>query len=168
MRKTVLLLALAFVFSLAAVAFAADEPPKAAEAPKYGMEVNQKAAPVQLKGIGDAKGVDTAALKKDTVFVLVSSVCTACMAEMRELAANIDKFDAFEVYAVVIDMDPERAAGNLAKFKIPMLSDADWKLGGVTGLSSSPSTVVLAKDGTIKYKTFGYKANQWKDFVGSK
>ncbi len=163
--KKVVLLAVAFAMAITCtVAFAADEKPEVV----YGTNVGDLSKPVDLKSIDGKSVIKTNALPKTTVLMLVSSVCTACTAELREVAANLDQFKDKDVYAVVIDMDPSRAAESMSSFKLQMLSDADWNLGAVTGLTSAPSTVILSKEGKILFKTFGYSRGQFKEYMNLK
>ncbi len=170
MRKTVMSLVCAFLvvsvsFSIAAEQKAAEE--KKAEV-QYGVKVGDMSQPVEVKTIDGNGTVSTGALKKPTVLLLVSSVCTSCTAELQEVSQFIDKFTDRDVYAVVIDMDPGRAAGSMSRWNIPLLSDADWKVGQAVGLASAPSVVVLGIDGKILYKKYGYQKGQWKEYVAAK
>ena len=164
MRKY-LALVLCVFFMISASAGLAEQ---AKEGPMYGTKVGDICAPVELKSIDGKTTLNTGELKKPTIFMLVSSVCTACSAELKEVGMNRDKFGDFDLAAVVIDVDPSRAAGSLSKFQIPMYTDPDWKFGPVVGLSSAPSVVIVDKSGTIKYRAFGYKGGQWKDYLAAK
>jgi cytochrome oxidase Cu insertion factor (SCO1/SenC/PrrC family) len=165
MKKVVLFLVALAMAIPCAVGFAADEAAAPAEV-VYGKNVGDLSKPVELKSIDGKGSVKTDALGKPTVFMLVSSVCTACMAELREVSANLDAITKTKnVYAVVIDMDPARAAESMSKFNLPLLSDSEWVLGGSVGLNSAPGTVVLSPEGKILSKKFGYSLGGFRELI---
>lgn len=162
MKKVVLFLVALAMAIPCAVGFAADEKPEVV----YGKNVGDVAKPVELKSLDGKASVKTDALGKPTVFMLVSSVCTACMAELREVSANLEGITKTkDVYAVVIDMDPARAAEAMSKFNLPMLGDSEWNLGGSVGLTSAPGTVIISPEGKIVYKKFGYMLGQFRELM---
>lgn len=136
---------------------------------KYGQAVGDNIKPVVLSAIEGGAKVDVAKLSKKTVFVMISSVCTACRKEVSELNENIDKFKdrEIDVYGVLIDMEPAEAAKRIGKPSFPLLGDAEFKLGDATNLMSTPSTVIV-KDGKILYTRAGYRTGQWRDYVVEK
>jgi hypothetical protein len=161
MKKVVLLFVALVMAVSCAVAFAADEKPEVA----YGVAVGSLSQPVELKSVDQKTVLNTGKLAKPTVFLLVSSVCTACAFEMQEVGGNVDQFKDKDVFIVIIDIDPGRAAQSLSKWNLPMLTDSDWKLGQATGLASAPSVVILGTDGKIMYKKYGYMKDQWKEYL---
>ncbi len=165
MRNAVVLTICVLLLAPASMVFAGEAMEKG---PVYGVEVGEISQPVDLKSIDNKQTINTGTLKNGTVFMLVSSVCTACTSELKEVSRNIEEFKGRDLVAVVIDMDPARAAQSLARWKIPMYSDPEWAFGNAVGLASAPSVVVLGKDGKILYKKYGYQKDQWKEYAEAK
>jgi peroxiredoxin len=175
MKLKVLALVVAMVFGLTALAFAAEEAatpePAAGEATappvKYGTAVGDVIRPVTLSSIDGSKPVDISKLTKRSVFVLVSSMCTACRKEIQDLTANFDTLkEKVDIYAVSVDMDPSMAVTRFGKLPFPLLTDPDYKLGQACNLGSTPSTLVL-DGGKIASVSTGYRAGQWSSFSGN-
>jgi len=155
-------LALGVVAGLTAGAALAQD--KAAEGPKYGINVGDTAKPVTIKTI-DGADFDTGKVGERTMFVFVNSVCGMCAKEMTDLAKDQDSFKSVKIYLVSVDMDLERAKSRYEKFLkvFDMLYDPDLAFGEVVGLSSTPSTLILDKGGKIVYKKSGYRAGALED-----
>lgn len=161
-KALVMFVAMSVVLSVSA--FAADEA-KAPEPIKYGTAVGDNIQPVTLSTLDGSKKVDVAKLTNKTVFVLISSVCTACRKEAQEITENFDKIkDKADIYFVLIDMDAKSAASRLGDLPAPVLTDPDYKLGQAANLGSTPSTLIV-QDGKITYTKFGYRSGQWKEFL---
>ncbi len=87
--------------------------------------------------------------------------CGPCRSEMPHLSKLYDKYRAsgFTLLAVNIDEDPRKAAG-LAKqlgMRFPVLLDADKKVSRLYDLSTMPSTVLVDRDGRVRYVHRGYR-----------
>lgn len=156
--------ALCLAFSVTAIAEDAPKPEI-----KYGQAVGDNIKPVVLSAIEGSAKVDVAKVEKKTVFVLISSVCTACRKEIQEIGENFDKFKerGVDVYGVVIDMEPADAAKRIGSTPFPLLGDAEFKLGDATNLMSTPSTLVV-KGGKILYTKSGYRSGQWRELLAEK
>jgi peroxiredoxin len=167
MRQKTLALFVILSFAFAAAVFAAEP---AAQAPekKYGQEEGEFLKPVTLKYAEGDKDVKTDELKKKALFMMVSSVCTACRTELDEVSNNIKEFgDKASVYIVIIDIDPKPAVERI-KDKvagIPLLADSEYALGRAVNLLSAPSAVLVDADGKILLKKSGYRGGQWKEYV---
>ncbi len=87
--------------------------------------------------------------------------CGPCRVEMPHLAKLYDKYRSagFTVLAVNIDEDPHKAA-NLAKqlgMKFPVLLDSEKKVSRLYDLSTMPSTILVDRDGRVRYVHRGYR-----------
>jgi peroxiredoxin len=87
--------------------------------------------------------------------------CGPCRVEMPHLSRLYDKYRAsgFTVFAINIDEDPHKAAG-LARqlgMRFPVLLDSDKKVSRLYDLSTMPSTVLVDRDGRVRYVHRGYR-----------
>jgi peroxiredoxin len=87
--------------------------------------------------------------------------CGPCRVEMPHLARLYEKYrsSGFVVLAVNIDEDPRKAAG-LAKqmgMTFPVLLDTEKKVSRLYDLSTMPSTVLIDRDGRVRYVHRGYR-----------
>ncbi|HQT98704.1 MAG: TlpA family protein disulfide reductase [Desulfobacteria bacterium] len=161
--KKVLLILLVLCFGLAAAAFAAEEAPKPEI--KYGINVGDNIKPVTVSSIDGAKKVKVDKVANKTLFLMISSVCTACKTEIQEISSNIDRFKGkLDVYAVVIDMDPKAASQRLGNVPFPLLADSEYAIGNATNLMSTPSALIV-EGGKILYSKAGYRTDQWKEYL---
>jgi thiol-disulfide isomerase/thioredoxin len=90
-----------------------------------------------------------------------ASWCGPCRVEMPHLARLYEKYRnaGFTVLAVNIDEDPHKAA-NLAKqlgMHFPVLLDTEKKVSRLYDLSTMPSTVLVDRDGRVRYVHRGYR-----------
>ncbi|PLX43721.1 MAG: hypothetical protein C0609_07560 [Deltaproteobacteria bacterium] len=159
LKALIVTVSLAFI---ASSVFAADKPEPA------GPNVGDKAVAATFKILSNGEGeINLRDLDKDTLLVMVSSVCSQCKKEIGELQKNEKKIkEKFDIYLVVVDMDPDMGIKRIGKVAtLPMISDPDFQIGTAAELMSTPSTIVLAKDGTIKAKHIGYRKNDYKTFL---
>ena len=87
--------------------------------------------------------------------------CGPCRVEMPHLARLYDKYrgSGFKVLAVNIDEDPYKAA-NLAKqlgMRFPVRLDTEKKVSRLYDLSTMPSTILVDRDGRVRYVHRGYR-----------
>jgi peroxiredoxin len=87
--------------------------------------------------------------------------CGPCRVEMPHLSRLYEKYrgSGFTVLAVNIDEDPYKAA-SLAKqlgMKFPVLLDREKKVSRLYDLSTMPSTVLVDRDGRVRYVHRGYR-----------
>jgi peroxiredoxin len=87
--------------------------------------------------------------------------CGPCRVEMPHLSRLYEKYrgSGFTVLAVNIDEDPHKAA-SLAKqlgMKFPVLLDSEKKVSRLYDLSTMPSTVLVDRDGRVRYVHRGYR-----------
>jgi peroxiredoxin len=87
--------------------------------------------------------------------------CGPCRVEMPHLNRLYDKYrDAgFVLLAVNIDEDPKTAASLAAKLgmRFPVLLDTDKKVSRLYDLSAMPSTMLIDRDGQVRYTHRGYR-----------
>jgi thiol-disulfide isomerase/thioredoxin len=90
-----------------------------------------------------------------------ASWCGPCREEMPHLARLYEKYRAsgFTVLAVNIDEDQAKAA-NLAQqlgMRFPVLLDTGKQVSRLYDLSAMPSTVLVDRDGRVRYVHRGYR-----------
>jgi peroxiredoxin len=87
--------------------------------------------------------------------------CGPCREEMPRLQAVYDKYRAsgFVLLGINIDDDPRAALGVAQKLKVsfPVLLDTDKKVSKLYDLSTMPSTVLIDRDGRVRYIHRGYR-----------
>lgn len=90
-----------------------------------------------------------------------ASWCGPCRVEMPHLARLYEKYRGagFTVLAVNIDEDPRKAAtlaGQLG-MRFPVLLDREKKVSRLYDLSTMPSTILIDRDGRVRYVHRGYR-----------
>ena len=87
--------------------------------------------------------------------------CGPCRQEMPHLNRLYDKYRAagFTLLGVNIDDDARNAAGLSTKLglKFPVLLDTDKKVSHLYDLATMPSTVLIDRDGRVRFIHLGYK-----------
>jgi len=87
--------------------------------------------------------------------------CGPCRQEMPHLNRLYDKYRAsgFTLLGVNIDDDPRTAVGTAAKLglKFPVLLDAEKKVSKLYDLGSMPATVLIDRDGRVRFLHRGYR-----------
>jgi peroxiredoxin len=87
--------------------------------------------------------------------------CGPCREEMPHLNRLYDKYRAsgFLLLGVNVDDDAKHAAGASSKLGLhfPILLDTDKKVSRLYELSTMPSTVLIDRDGKVRYIHLGYK-----------
>jgi peroxiredoxin len=90
-----------------------------------------------------------------------ASWCGPCRVEMPHLNRLHDKYKAggFMVLGVNIDDDPRHGAATAARWGIrfPVLLDAEKNVTRTYDLGAMPSTVLVDRDGRIRYLHRGYR-----------
>lgn len=90
-----------------------------------------------------------------------ASWCGPCKVEMPHLNKLYDKYRAsgFTLLAVNIDDDARTGSATAAKWglKFPVLLDADKQVSKLYDLGSMPATVLIDRDGKVRYLHRGYK-----------
>jgi len=87
--------------------------------------------------------------------------CGPCRQEIPHLNKLYEKYHAsgFVLLGVNIDEDPRVAADVAAKLgvKFPVLLDTDKKVSRLYDMSAMPATVVIDRDGRVRYIHRGYR-----------
>ncbi|HEU4459174.1 MAG TPA: TlpA disulfide reductase family protein [Methylibium sp.] len=87
--------------------------------------------------------------------------CGPCRQEMPHLAKLYDKYrgSGFELLAVNVDEEQPKAIGLAQKLglKFPVLFDGDKKVSGLYDLKAMPSTVLIDRDGRVRFQHRGYR-----------
>jgi peroxiredoxin len=87
--------------------------------------------------------------------------CGPCRQEMPHLNRLYDKYRAagFTLLGVNIDEDGRNAAGVASKLglRFPVLLDTDKKVSRMYDLGTMPSTVLIDRDGRVRFVHLGYK-----------
>jgi peroxiredoxin len=90
-----------------------------------------------------------------------ASWCGPCRQEMPHLNRLYEKYRAsgFVLLGVNVDEDPNAAAGIATKLgvKFPVLLDTDKAVSKRYELVTMPSTVIIDRDGRVRYVHRGYK-----------
>jgi len=87
--------------------------------------------------------------------------CGPCKQEMPHLNRLYEKYRAsgFVLLGVNVDEDARQAAGTAGKLgvKFPVLFDADKSVSKLYDLQSMPATVLIDRDGRVRYLHRGYR-----------
>jgi peroxiredoxin len=90
-----------------------------------------------------------------------ASWCGPCRQEMPHLGRLYEKYRAagFVLLAVNIDEDARQAVNTAARWglKFPVLLDADKAVSRLYDLGSMPATVLIDRDGRVRYLNRGYR-----------
>jgi len=87
--------------------------------------------------------------------------CGPCRQEMPHLNRLYDKYrsSGFQLLGVNIDEDPRAAADLATKLGVhfPVLLDTDKKVSRLYDMSAMPATVVIDRDGKVRFVHRGYR-----------
>ena len=87
--------------------------------------------------------------------------CGPCKQEMPHLNRLYDKYrsSGFVLLGVNVDEDARQASGTAAKYGLhfPVLFDADKAVVKLYDLNSMPATVLIDRDGKVRYLHRGYR-----------
>jgi peroxiredoxin len=94
--------------------------------------------------------------------------CGPCREEMPHLNVLYEKYhkSGFVLLGVNIDDDPKTALATAAKLGVsfPVLLDTDKKVSKLYDLNTMPSTVVIDRDGKMRFLHRGYRAGTEGDY----
>jgi peroxiredoxin len=148
----------AAVLALAAVTSAnAVAPARDAVAPDF-----------TLRG-ADGRNVRLDELRGQVVLVnFWATWCGPCREEMPRLETLYEKYrkSGFVLLGVNVDDDPHAALATASKLNVsfPVLLDTDKKVSKLYGLETMPSTVVIDRDGKMRFLHRGYRAGTEADY----
>jgi len=94
--------------------------------------------------------------------------CGPCREEMPHLNVLYEKYrkSGFVLLGVNVDDDPKTALATAAKLNVsfPVLLDTDKKVSKLYDLNTMPSTVVIDRDGKMRFLHRGYRAGTEGDY----
>ena len=110
----------------------------------------------------DGEQVSLAALKGDVVMVnFWATWCVPCRQEMPHLQALYERYRGlgFELLAVNVEDNPEGARRWLEETPVtfPVLFDPKNQVSKLYNVVAMPSTVLVGRDGTMRFIHHGYK-----------
>ena len=122
---------------------------------------NALAPDFTLRG-ADGRNVRLDELRGQVVLVnFWATWCGPCREEMPRLETLYEKYhkSGFVLLGVNVDDDPRTALATAAKLNVsfPVLLDTDKHVSKLYDLSTMPSTVVIDRDGKVRYLHRGYR-----------
>lgn len=110
----------------------------------------------------DGEHVSLSALKGDVVMVnFWATWCVPCRQEMPHLQALYERYHdlGFELLAVNVEDNPEGARKWLEETPVtfPVLFDPKNQVSKLYNVVAMPSTVLVGRDGTLRFIHHGYK-----------
>jgi len=149
---------LAAALSIATLALAASATP-----------VPNATAPDFTLRSADGRNVRLDELRGQVVLVnFWATWCGPCREEMPRLNVLYEKYrkSGFVLLGVNIDDDPKTALATAAKLNVsfPVLLDTDKKVSKLYDLNTMPSTVVIDRDGKMRFLHRGYRAGTEGDY----
>ena len=129
---------------------------------------NAPAPDFTLRG-ADGRNVRLDELRGQVVLVnFWATWCGPCREEMPRLDTLYQKYrkSGFVLLGVNIDDDPHAALATAAKLGVsfPVLLDTDKKVSKLYDLNTMPSTIVIDRDGKVRYLHRGYRAGTEGDY----
>jgi peroxiredoxin len=120
------------------------------------------AAPDFTLRTADGRNLRLQELRGQVVMVnFWASWCAPCRVEMPHLNKLSDKYRAsgFTLLGVNVDDDPRNAMNAAARMgvKFPVLLDADKRVVKMYDVATMPSTVLIDRDGRMRYLHRGYR-----------
>lgn len=139
---------------------------------KAGSEMKEPAPNFTLKS-NSGKNVKLSELRGQVVLLnFWASWCGPCRTEMPLLGKIHDKYKAmgFTVLGVNVEEDSAPAISiiNKTKISIPVLFDKTNSVSKLYNVSAMPSTVIIDRDGNMRYLHEGYKPGdeeKYKEWV---
>ena len=121
-----------------------------------------------LRG-ADGRNVRLDELRGQVVLVnFWATWCGPCREEMPRLDVLYQKYhkSGFVLLGVNVDDDPRTALATAAKLNVsfPVLLDTDKKVSKLYDLNTMPSTVVIDRDGKMRFLHRGYRAGTEDDY----
>ena len=122
---------------------------------------NALAPDFTLRG-ADGRNVRLDELRGQVVLVnFWATWCGPCREEMPRLESLYEKYrkSGFVLLGVNVDDDPRNAMGVAQKLKVsfPVLLDTDKSVSRLYDLGTMPSTVLIDRDGRVRYVHRGYR-----------
>jgi peroxiredoxin len=127
-----------------------------------GAAATSAAAPDFTLRTADGRNLRLQELRGQVVMVnFWASWCAPCRVEMPHLNKLSDKYHSsgFTLLGVNVDEDPRNATSAATKMGLtfPVLLDADKRVVKLYGVATMPSTVLIDRDGRMRYLHGGYR-----------
>jgi len=154
--------------SLVAAAFATLAALAAGSAAAAAPMANVAAPDFTLRG-SDGRNVRLDELRGQVVLVnFWATWCGPCREEMPHLDTLYQKYrkSGFVLLGVNVDDDPHTALATAARLNVsfPVLLDTDKKVSKLYDLNTMPSTIVIDRDGKMRFLHRGYRAGTEGDY----
>jgi peroxiredoxin len=154
--------------SLVAAAFAALATSAMGTAGATVPVANAAAPDFTLRG-SDGRNVRLDELRGQVVLVnFWATWCGPCREEMPRLDTLYQKYrkSGFVLLGVNVDDDPHTALATAARLNVsfPVLLDTDKKVSKLYDLNTMPSTIVIDRDGKMRFLHRGYRAGTEDDY----
>jgi len=99
-----------------------------------------------------------------TVFLFMTTACSACLDELKEINEFASKHPGkIEPWAVAVDLRGAQTVGPYQqsnRFRVRYLLDPKFSLPRIFGFNYTPSLVVVDANGVILHKKRGYAPNE--------
>jgi thiol-disulfide isomerase/thioredoxin len=117
----------------------------------------------------DGAKVSPAQFKGDVVMInFWATWCVPCRQEMPKLEALYQRYNklGFKLLAVNVENNPDGVKKWLAETPVtfPVLFDTKSEVSKLYKVETMPTTVIVAKDGTMRYLHHGYQAGYENDY----
>ena len=139
-----------------------------AVAARFGARARGGRRPARARVLGRALGgdgtVSLGAYRGKVVYLdFWASWCAPCQAALPALEQLRKEFpaDQFQVIAVNVDQDPEKALRLLEKHKIgyPSAADPEGRLPETFGLKTMPTSYLIDRDGVVRLVHPGFRSS---------
>jgi len=131
------------------------------------LEVGQKVPDFSLPGLeGGALSFEKDIRGKAplTVFLFMTTACSACYDELKEISEFVGKNPGkVDAWAVAVDLRGEQTVGPYRKanfFRVKYLVDPKFSLPRAFGFNYTPSLAVVDARGVLLHKKGGYSPNE--------
>jgi peroxiredoxin len=131
------------------------------------LEVGQKVPDFSLPGLeGDALSFEKNIRGKAslTVFLFMTTACSACYEELKELSDFVGKNPGkVDAWAVAVDLRGAQTVAPYRKanyFRVKYLIDPKFSLPRAFGFNYTPSLAVVDAKGVLLHKKGGYSPNE--------
>ena len=99
-----------------------------------------------------------------TVFLFMTTACSACLDELKEISEFASKHPGkIEPWAVAVDLRGAQTVGPYQqsnRFRVRYLLDPKFSLPRIFGFHYTPSLVIVDANGVILHKKGGYAPNE--------
>jgi thiol-disulfide isomerase/thioredoxin len=117
----------------------------------------------------DGAKISPAQYKGDVVMInFWATWCVPCRAEMPKLEALYQRYNklGFKLLAVNVENNPDGVKKWLAETPVsfPVLFDTKSEVSKLYKVETMPTTIIVAKDGTMRYLHHGYQPGYENDY----